>query len=79
MQRRDYPLLLQPDGVCGAGVQDEKESPLLLLAIKSTELNFKNRCHSTDMGPGRMGSWTEEKQQWWRVRPQDLFAGQGKY
>ncbi|XP_033977002.1 N-acetyllactosaminide beta-1,3-N-acetylglucosaminyltransferase 2 [Trematomus bernacchii] len=43
MQRRDYPLLLQPDGVCGAGAQDEKEPPLLLLAIKSTELNFKNR------------------------------------
>ncbi|KAK5865174.1 hypothetical protein PBY51_016361 [Eleginops maclovinus] len=43
MHRRDYPLLLQPDGVCGAGAQDEKEPPLLLLAIKSTLLNFKNR------------------------------------
>ncbi|XP_070769696.1 N-acetyllactosaminide beta-1,3-N-acetylglucosaminyltransferase 2 [Enoplosus armatus] len=43
MQRRDYPTLIQPDGVCGAGAKDEKEPPLLLLAIKTTELNFKNR------------------------------------
>lgn len=43
MQSRDYPTLLQPDGVCGAGASDEREQPLLLLAIKTTELNFKNR------------------------------------
>uniref|UniRef100_A0A3Q3JIZ7 Hexosyltransferase n=1 Tax=Monopterus albus TaxID=43700 RepID=A0A3Q3JIZ7_MONAL len=43
MQRRDYPTLLRPDGVCGAGAKDEKEPTLLLLAIKTTELNFKNR------------------------------------
>lgn len=43
MHRRDYPILLQPDAVCGAGAKDEKEPPLLLLAIKTTELNFKNR------------------------------------
>lgn len=43
MQRRDYPTLLQPDGVCGAGAKREKEPPLLLLAIKSTEMNFMNR------------------------------------
>ncbi|XP_044220026.1 N-acetyllactosaminide beta-1,3-N-acetylglucosaminyltransferase 2 [Thunnus albacares] len=43
MNRRDYPVLLHPDAVCGAGAKDEKEPPLLLLAIKTTELNFKNR------------------------------------
>lgn len=43
MHTRDYPVLNQPDGVCGAGAKDEKETPLLLLAIKTTELNFKNR------------------------------------
>uniref|UniRef100_UPI0037E81D47 N-acetyllactosaminide beta-1,3-N-acetylglucosaminyltransferase 2 n=1 Tax=Semicossyphus pulcher TaxID=241346 RepID=UPI0037E81D47 len=43
MQRRNYPTLIQPDGVCGAGSVGEKEPPLLLLAIKTTELNFKNR------------------------------------
>ncbi|XP_078117286.1 N-acetyllactosaminide beta-1,3-N-acetylglucosaminyltransferase 2 [Sander vitreus] len=43
MQRRDYPALLQPDGVCGAGTKEEKEAPLLLLAIKSTGQNFLNR------------------------------------
>ncbi|KAM8908439.1 N-acetyllactosaminide beta-1,3-N-acetylglucosaminyltransferase 2 [Spinachia spinachia] len=43
MHRRDYPTLIQPDGVCGAGEKDEKEAPLLLLAIKSTKLGFKNR------------------------------------
>ncbi|XP_023251794.1 N-acetyllactosaminide beta-1,3-N-acetylglucosaminyltransferase 2-like [Seriola lalandi dorsalis] len=43
MQKRDYPTITQPDGVCGAGAKDEKEPPLLLLAIKTTELNFKNR------------------------------------
>lgn len=43
MQRRDYPTLIQPDGVCGVGAKDEREPPLLLLAIKTTELNFKNR------------------------------------
>ncbi|XP_049442441.1 N-acetyllactosaminide beta-1,3-N-acetylglucosaminyltransferase 2 [Epinephelus fuscoguttatus] len=43
MHRRDYPILIQPDGVCGVGAKDETEPPLLLLAIKSTEMNFKNR------------------------------------
>ncbi|CAG5992854.1 unnamed protein product [Menidia menidia] len=43
MQRRNYPILIQPDGVCGTVSKDEKESPLILLAIKTTEYNFKNR------------------------------------
>ncbi|XP_035525458.1 N-acetyllactosaminide beta-1,3-N-acetylglucosaminyltransferase 2-like [Morone saxatilis] len=43
MQKRDYPAIIQPDGVCGAGAKDEKEPPLLLLAIKTTEYNYKNR------------------------------------
>ncbi|XP_047441948.1 N-acetyllactosaminide beta-1,3-N-acetylglucosaminyltransferase 2-like [Mugil cephalus] len=42
MQRRDYPVLLQPDA-CGARAKGEEEVPLLLLAIKSTEMNIKNR------------------------------------
>ncbi|KAM9850126.1 N-acetyllactosaminide beta-1,3-N-acetylglucosaminyltransferase 2-like [Aulostomus maculatus] len=43
MMRRDYPVLIQPDGTCGAGARDEKEPSLLLLAIKTSELNFRNR------------------------------------
>ncbi|XP_049614093.1 N-acetyllactosaminide beta-1,3-N-acetylglucosaminyltransferase 2 [Syngnathus scovelli] len=44
MKRRSYPVLIQPaDMTCGAGAVDEKEPPLLLLAIKSTALNFENR------------------------------------
>ncbi|CAJ1058349.1 N-acetyllactosaminide beta-1%2C3-N-acetylglucosaminyltransferase 2 [Xyrichtys novacula] len=43
MHKRDYPILHQPVGVCGAGAKVEKKPPLLLLAIKTTELNFKNR------------------------------------
>lgn len=43
MDKRDCPTLIQPDGVCGAGAKGEKEPPLLFLAIKTTELNFKNR------------------------------------
>ncbi|XP_069027893.1 N-acetyllactosaminide beta-1,3-N-acetylglucosaminyltransferase 2-like [Embiotoca jacksoni] len=43
MQNRDYPILLQPDGACGAPAKEEKEPPLLLLAIKTTEMNFMNR------------------------------------
>lgn len=43
MHRRDYRTVHQPSGVCGAGAQDQKENTLLLLAIKTTELNFKNR------------------------------------
>lgn len=43
MERRDYPVLIQPGGLCGAGAKDENEPPLILLAIKSSELNFKNR------------------------------------
>ncbi|XP_037636281.1 N-acetyllactosaminide beta-1,3-N-acetylglucosaminyltransferase 2 [Sebastes umbrosus] len=54
MQRRDYPTLIQPEGGCGAGAKNETESPLLLLAIKSTELNFKNR-HAIRQTWGRAG------------------------
>lgn len=43
MDKREYTTFIQPDGICGAGAKDEKEPPLLLLAIKTTELNFKNR------------------------------------
>uniref|UniRef100_A0A8C3ABJ3 Hexosyltransferase n=1 Tax=Cyclopterus lumpus TaxID=8103 RepID=A0A8C3ABJ3_CYCLU len=43
MHMRDYPALIQPDGVCGAGAKEEREAPLLLLAIKTMEQNFKNR------------------------------------
>ncbi|KAF7647162.1 hypothetical protein LDENG_00176650 [Lucifuga dentata] len=43
MHRRDYPTLLQPNAACGAGAEEQDEPPLLLLAIKSTKLNFKNR------------------------------------
>ncbi|XP_037531958.1 N-acetyllactosaminide beta-1,3-N-acetylglucosaminyltransferase 2 [Nematolebias whitei] len=43
MQRRDYPVLIQPRGVCGVRGTNEREPPLILLAIKSTELNYKNR------------------------------------
>ncbi|KAM9356776.1 N-acetyllactosaminide beta-1,3-N-acetylglucosaminyltransferase 2 [Symphorus nematophorus] len=43
IQRREYRTLIQPNRACGAGAKDEKEPPLLLLAIKTTELNFKNR------------------------------------
>ncbi|KAM4555902.1 N-acetyllactosaminide beta-1,3-N-acetylglucosaminyltransferase 2 isoform 1-T2 [Odontesthes bonariensis] len=43
MQRRNYPILIQPDGVCGAKEKDEREPPMILLAIKTTELSLKNR------------------------------------
>ncbi|XP_061691367.1 N-acetyllactosaminide beta-1,3-N-acetylglucosaminyltransferase 2-like [Syngnathoides biaculeatus] len=44
MNQRNYPVILHPtNATCGAGAATEKEPPLLLLAIKSTELNFKNR------------------------------------
>nr|XP_057919366.1 N-acetyllactosaminide beta-1,3-N-acetylglucosaminyltransferase 2-like [Doryrhamphus excisus] len=44
MKRRNYPVVIQPSSsTCGAGSENHKEPPLLLLAIKSTELNFKNR------------------------------------
>ncbi|XP_030001252.1 N-acetyllactosaminide beta-1,3-N-acetylglucosaminyltransferase 2 [Sphaeramia orbicularis] len=43
MNKREYPVIIEPNGVCGAGAKHEKEPPLLLMAIKSTELNFKNR------------------------------------
>uniref|UniRef100_A0A8C9Y245 Hexosyltransferase n=1 Tax=Sander lucioperca TaxID=283035 RepID=A0A8C9Y245_SANLU len=36
MQRRDYPALLQPDGVCGAGTKETKENFLNRLAIRRT-------------------------------------------
>ncbi|XP_061541459.1 N-acetyllactosaminide beta-1,3-N-acetylglucosaminyltransferase 2-like [Phycodurus eques] len=44
MNHRNYPVIMHStNATCGAGAADEKEPPLLLLAIKSTELNFKNR------------------------------------
>ncbi|XP_008280427.1 UDP-GlcNAc:betaGal beta-1,3-N-acetylglucosaminyltransferase 2-like [Stegastes partitus] len=43
MQRRTYPIVLQPDGECGAQAKEEKQPPLILFAIKTEELNFKNR------------------------------------
>ncbi|XP_023124616.1 N-acetyllactosaminide beta-1,3-N-acetylglucosaminyltransferase 2 [Amphiprion ocellaris] len=43
MLRRSYPIILQPDRQCGAQGQNEKKPPLLLFAIKTAELNFKNR------------------------------------
>uniref|UniRef100_UPI003AACA44D N-acetyllactosaminide beta-1,3-N-acetylglucosaminyltransferase 2 n=1 Tax=Centroberyx gerrardi TaxID=166262 RepID=UPI003AACA44D len=43
MHKRDYPVLIQPNMTCGAGAKEEKEPPLLLLAIKTTEMNFENR------------------------------------
>ncbi|XP_054454220.1 N-acetyllactosaminide beta-1,3-N-acetylglucosaminyltransferase 2 [Anoplopoma fimbria] len=43
MHRRNYPTLIQPDRECGAGAKDEREAPLLLLAIKSIEQNFEKR------------------------------------
>ncbi|KAM8848428.1 N-acetyllactosaminide beta-1,3-N-acetylglucosaminyltransferase 2-like [Synchiropus picturatus] len=42
MDRRDYPVIIEPEA-CGAGSEVEKQPPLILLAIKSTELNFANR------------------------------------
>ena len=43
MQRRDYPTLIVPDGLCGAKAEDEKKPALILFAIKTRESNFKNR------------------------------------
>ncbi|KAM4621359.1 N-acetyllactosaminide beta-1,3-N-acetylglucosaminyltransferase 2 [Polymixia lowei] len=43
MHRREYPVLIEPHMACGAGTEEEKEPPLLLLAIKTRELNFQNR------------------------------------
>lgn len=43
MLKRSYPIIIQPDGECGAKGTDEKQPPLLLFAIKTAELNFKNR------------------------------------
>uniref|UniRef100_A0A8C6NH85 Hexosyltransferase n=1 Tax=Nothobranchius furzeri TaxID=105023 RepID=A0A8C6NH85_NOTFU len=43
MLKRDYPILIQPNGMCGAQAKREIAPPLILLAIKTTELNFKNR------------------------------------
>lgn len=43
MQTRDYPVLLQPGGECGAQGKDEREDPLILFAIKTTLDNFNNR------------------------------------
>lgn len=64
MHRRDYPVLIQPVGGCGAGTTDEREAPLLLLAIKSTEMNFKNRqaIRQTWGQVGRVaGQWSNRK------------------
>ncbi|KAM3867241.1 N-acetyllactosaminide beta-1,3-N-acetylglucosaminyltransferase 2-like [Diretmus argenteus] len=43
MHKREFPVLIQPDMACGAGAEEEREPALLLLAIKTTELNFENR------------------------------------
>ena len=43
MQQRDFPILIQPDGICGAGAKNETKRPLLVMAIKSPELNFRKR------------------------------------
>lgn len=43
MHQRDYPILIQPNAACGAGAEEEEEPPLLLMAIKTKELNFNNR------------------------------------
>lgn len=43
MQRRDYPVLLQPGRGCGAQGKGKQEPPLLLFAIKTTPANFNNR------------------------------------
>ncbi|XP_053284637.1 N-acetyllactosaminide beta-1,3-N-acetylglucosaminyltransferase 2 [Pleuronectes platessa] len=43
MQQRDFPILIQPDGTCGSGAVNETKRPLLLMAMKSSELNFRNR------------------------------------
>ncbi|CAN9514713.1 unnamed protein product [Ophioblennius macclurei] len=54
MGRRDYPVLLQPSGECGAQAKDESERPLLLFAIKTMEGNFRNR-HAIRQSWGREG------------------------
>ncbi|XP_028272193.1 N-acetyllactosaminide beta-1,3-N-acetylglucosaminyltransferase 2-like [Parambassis ranga] len=43
MLNRDYPIILRPNGACGAQAENEKEPPLLLFAVKTSEANFKNR------------------------------------
>uniref|UniRef100_A0A3B4B0N0 Hexosyltransferase n=1 Tax=Periophthalmus magnuspinnatus TaxID=409849 RepID=A0A3B4B0N0_9GOBI len=43
MSRRQYPVLLQPRGQCGAGDAQERGHTLLLLAIKTSALNYRYR------------------------------------
>ncbi|XP_077588657.1 N-acetyllactosaminide beta-1,3-N-acetylglucosaminyltransferase 2-like [Stigmatopora nigra] len=44
MGQRDFPVLLQPPySKCGAGEDEANLTPLVLLAIKTSEQNFKNR------------------------------------
>ncbi|XP_072290018.1 N-acetyllactosaminide beta-1,3-N-acetylglucosaminyltransferase 2-like [Eucyclogobius newberryi] len=43
MSRRQYPVLLEPRGQCGAGDTHETAPALLLLAIKTSALNYRNR------------------------------------
>ncbi|XP_076025843.1 N-acetyllactosaminide beta-1,3-N-acetylglucosaminyltransferase 2 [Genypterus blacodes] len=43
MHQRDYPVLIQPKAACGAGAEEEEGPPLLLIAIKTMEMNFNNR------------------------------------
>ncbi|XP_020773540.2 N-acetyllactosaminide beta-1,3-N-acetylglucosaminyltransferase 2-like [Boleophthalmus pectinirostris] len=43
MSRRQYPVLLQPEGQCGVGDTQERGSTLLLLAIKTSAQNYRNR------------------------------------
>ncbi|XP_061757487.1 N-acetyllactosaminide beta-1,3-N-acetylglucosaminyltransferase 2-like isoform X1 [Nerophis ophidion] len=67
MKRRNYPLIIQPaNSTCGAGAADEQEPPLLLLAIKTTELNFKKR-HAIRQTWGQAG-WVSKKKKNGNVR-----------
>ncbi|KAF7667767.1 hypothetical protein LDENG_00046620 [Lucifuga dentata] len=43
MHCRDYPLLINPPGVCGGNKSSGLDTPMLLMAIKSQVGNFENR------------------------------------
>lgn len=42
MHRRDYPVVIEPHDACGAGTKGDDDD-LLLLAIKTTVMNLRNR------------------------------------
>lgn len=70
MHMRDYPTIFKPDGVCGVGAKDEKEPPLLLMAIKtSTGRPFDRPGARRDGWQDRRGTAEEEK------RVEDMSAG----